>query len=113
MLNLPFAARRLYDTSGKEHHNLSSLARDQLAYVSCGEAWSDPTLSKAEQQRRYLLNNLASDVKQIQQFVALREPQSMFFERKILLENQQKLHYLQNIYMYVLPTTSCIYKHYT
>ena len=30
----------------------------------------------------------------------------MFFERKILLENQQKLHYLQNIYIYVQLTTS-------
>ena len=36
-----------------------------------------------------------------------------FFERKILLENQQKLHYLQNIYIYVHPTTSYICKHYT
>ena len=25
----------------------------------------------------------------------------IFFERKILLENQQKLHYLQNIYIYI------------
>ena len=38
---------------------------------------------------------------------------NIFFERKILLENQQKLHYLQNIYMYVHPTTSYICKHYT
>ena len=31
-----------------------------------------------------------------------------FFEKKILFENQHKLRYI-----YVHPTTSCIYKHYT
>ena len=35
-----------------------------------------------------------------------------FFYRKILIVNQQTLHYLQNIYIYVHLTTSCIYKHY-
>ena len=74
MLDLPFAARRLYDEFGKEHFSLTTLTRDQLVYVSCGEAWSDPNLSKAEQQRRYLLANLAGDVAQIRQFVALRDP---------------------------------------
>ena len=78
MLNLPFAARRLYDQTGQEHFNLVALRRDQLVYVSCGDAWNDPTLSKSEQQRRYLLNNLACDVKQIQQFVFLRDPQSKY-----------------------------------
>ena len=76
MLDLPFAARRLFDQSGREYFSLRGLSRDQLVYVSCGEAWSDPNLSKAEQQRRYLLANLASDVEQIRQFVALRKPQS-------------------------------------
>ena len=42
--------------------------------MSCGEPWTDPTLSKAEQQRRYLLANLAADVAQIRQYVALRNP---------------------------------------
>ena len=34
----------------------------------------------------------------------------IFFERKILLENQEKLHNLQNIHIYVglQPTISCI-----
>ena len=80
MLDLPFAARRLFDGEGKEHFTLQSLTRDQLVYVSCGEPWSDPNLSKAEQQRRYLLANLASDVTQMRQFMALRNPQSKKFD---------------------------------
>ena len=40
-----------------------------------------------------------------------RQNASCFFERKILLETHQKVHYLQNICIYVHPTTSCIYKH--
>ena len=78
MLDLPFAARRLFDQSGKEHFSLRSLERDAIVYVTCGEAWSDPSLSKAEQQRRHLLSNLGRDVSQIQQFVALRNPQSKY-----------------------------------
>ena len=46
-------------------------------------------------------------------FIGRRIVLLSIFERKILLENQQKLHYLQNIYMYVHPTTSYICKHYT
>ena len=78
MLDLPFAARRLFDEGGKEHFNLRSLQRDQLVYVSTGEPWSDPNLSKAEQQRRYLLSNLSADVAQIKQFVNLRDPASKY-----------------------------------
>ena len=76
LLSLPFAARRLFDETGKEHFSLVNLARDQLVYVSCGEAWTDPTLSKAEQQRRFLLSNLASDVAKIRHFVNLRQANS-------------------------------------
>ena len=76
MLSLPFAARRMFDEKGCEHSTLTNLSRDELVYISCGEAWTDPTMTKAEQQRRYLLNNLAADVKQIYQYVALRDPQS-------------------------------------
>jgi hypothetical protein len=71
---LPFAARRLFDENGEEHFTLKALNRDQLVYVTCGEAWSDPKMNKAEQQRHYLLANLSSDVAQIRQFVALRDP---------------------------------------
>ena len=81
LLDLPFAARRLFDESGKEHFSLVNLSRDQLIYVSCGEAWSDPTLSKAEQQRRFLLSNLASDVSQIRHFVNLRHADSMYSKK--------------------------------
>ena len=77
-LSLPFAARRLYDESGKEIQNLSSLQRDQQVYVSCGEAWSDPKLSYSEQQRRAVLTNLASDIARIRQYCALRDPRGTF-----------------------------------
>ena len=78
MLDLPFAARRLFDQEGKEQFSLRNLERDQIMYVTCGEAWSDPNLSKAEQQRRHLLANLGRDVSQIRQFVGLRNPDSKF-----------------------------------
>lgn len=79
MLDLPFAARRLFDSEGKEHFTLHALKRDDLVYVSCGEPWSNPNLSKAEQQRRHLLANLASDVTQMRQFMALRNPKGKSF----------------------------------
>lgn len=72
-LNLPFAARRLFDDEGREHFTLKDLSRDQLVYITCGEAWIDPHISKAEAQRRFLLTNLASDLAQIRQFCALRD----------------------------------------
>ncbi|ELU06637.1 hypothetical protein CAPTEDRAFT_220130 [Capitella teleta] len=80
MLDLPFAARRLFDQNGKEHFSLRSLERDQVMYVTCGEAWADPSLSKAEQQRRHLLANLNRDLDQIRQFVLLRNPSSLVLE---------------------------------
>ena len=79
-MDLPFAARRIFDQNGKEHFSLRSLRRDELIYVSCGEPWTDPTLSKAEQQRRYLLANLAADVSQIRQYVALRNPKGKIID---------------------------------
>ncbi|XP_052801857.1 doublecortin domain-containing protein 1-like [Mya arenaria] len=75
LLNLPFAGRRLYDNGGNEHFTLKTLKRDQLVYVSCGEIWTDPMLSKVEQQRRYLLSQLAQDVAKMRQFAALRNPE--------------------------------------
>ena len=89
LLDLPFAARRIFDQNGKEHFSLSSLRRDELIYVSCGESWTDPTLSKAEQQRRYLLANLAADVAQIRQYVALRNPKGKIvdFFQQVLQRN--------------------------
>ncbi|XP_064601230.1 doublecortin domain-containing protein 1-like [Liolophura sinensis] len=80
LLDLPFAARRLFDEKGKEHFNLQDLSRDQFVHVTCGEAWSDPTVTKAEQQRRFLLSQLSQDVSQIRQFCALRNPEGFSLE---------------------------------
>ncbi|XP_070543245.1 doublecortin domain-containing protein 1-like isoform X3 [Ptychodera flava] len=74
LLNLPFAARRLFTKEGNEQFTLTELERDQLVFVSCGEFWSDPKLSKSEQQRRFLLANLTSDIQQMRQYCALRDP---------------------------------------
>ncbi|XP_077995160.1 doublecortin domain-containing protein 1-like isoform X2 [Glandiceps talaboti] len=80
LLNLPFAARRVFDKDGKEHFTLAELERDQNVYVSCGEPWNDPKLSKSEQQRRFLLANLTSDVQQMKQYCALRNPTNLVME---------------------------------
>ncbi|XP_071104619.1 doublecortin domain-containing protein 1-like [Haliotis cracherodii] len=80
LLDLPFAARRMFDETGVEHFTLQSLQRDQLVFVTCGEQWSDPKLNKTEQQRRFLLSQLSTDVAKIRQFVALRDPQGFVME---------------------------------
>jgi len=76
VLDLPFSARRVFDKKGVEHFNLSTLSRDDLVYVTCGEPWSNPTLSKSEQQRHFLLSNIAADVAQMKQFLKLRNADS-------------------------------------
>ena len=76
LLDLPFAGRRLFDENGVEYFNLSTLRRDQVVYVTCGEPWSDPKLSKSEQQRHFLLANLASDVSQIRHYIQLSQAHS-------------------------------------
>ena len=78
MLNLPFAGRRLFDEKGNEHFSLKTLKRDQLVYVTCGEIWSDPRLSKMEQHRRNLLSQLAQDVTKMRQYASLRNPESKY-----------------------------------
>lgn len=80
LLNLPFAARRLFDHRGKEHHNLDNLQRDQLVYASCGEVWKNPELSTQEQQRRVVLAMLAADIDAIRQFCTLRDPESKSYD---------------------------------
>ncbi|XP_019624711.1 PREDICTED: uncharacterized protein LOC109470271 [Branchiostoma belcheri] len=77
LMDLPFAARRLFDDNGKEHGTLAELKRDQVVFVSCGEVWVDPKLTESERQRRTLLANLASDVAQIKHYVALRNPEEL------------------------------------
>ena len=73
-LNLPFAARRVFSHEGTEFTCLDDIERDQLVFVSCGEAFADPNLSSQEQQRRMLLATLAGDIDAIRQYVFLREP---------------------------------------
>ena len=78
VLDLPFSARRLFDKRGVEHFNLAGLTRDEMVYVTCGEPWSDPKLSKSEQQRHFLLSNIAADVAQMKHFLRLRNTDSAF-----------------------------------
>ncbi|KAL5007685.1 hypothetical protein ScPMuIL_016491 [Solemya velum] len=80
MLDMPFAARRMFDEKGNEHFDLQNLKRDQLVFISCGEPWMDPRLTRAEQQRRTLLSQLSSDVGKIRQFCALRNPEKYVLE---------------------------------
>nr|KAG5692334.1 hypothetical protein BaRGS_033199 [Batillaria attramentaria] len=80
LLNLPFAARRIFDEDGVEHFTLQSLKRDQVVYVSCGEPWSDPQLTREEQRRRLLLSQLSSDVSKMRQYCALRNPENFVVE---------------------------------
>lgn len=75
---MPFAARRLFDAEGREHHTLKDLNRDELVYATCGEVWIDPKISKAESQRRILLTSLSSDIAQIRQFCALRDTEGFY-----------------------------------
>ncbi|CAH1258969.1 DCDC1 [Branchiostoma lanceolatum] len=77
LMDLPFAARRLFDDNGKEHSTLTDVKRDQVVFVSCGETWVDPKLTESERQRRTLLANLASDVAQIRHYVTLRNPEEL------------------------------------
>jgi len=74
LCNLPFAARRLFDEHGTELFDLTLIPRDSYVYVTCGEQWIDPELTKAEQQRRLLLAYLSNDVRMIYFYCALRNP---------------------------------------
>ncbi|CAF0809708.1 unnamed protein product [Rotaria sordida] len=74
LCNLPFAARRLFDIHGTELFDLTSIERDSFIYVTCGEQWIDPELTKAEQQRRLLLAYLSNDVRMIAFYCSLRNP---------------------------------------
>lgn len=72
-LNLPFAARRLFTSDGKEVKSLGSLEKNELVYVSCGENWNNPSVSYAENQKRLLLASLAADVAKIRNYVDLKK----------------------------------------
>uniref|UniRef100_A0A8C4X559 Doublecortin domain containing 1 n=1 Tax=Erpetoichthys calabaricus TaxID=27687 RepID=A0A8C4X559_ERPCA len=71
ILNLPFAARRLFDADGRELTDLKVTQRDQLVYVSCGEKFIDPKLSVAEYKKRIILSNLESDISLIRNYWAM------------------------------------------
>nr|XP_039274440.1 doublecortin domain-containing protein 1-like [Styela clava] len=74
LLNLPFAARRIFNDRGVEVYSLRKLKRNQVVFVTCGETWQNPTVTKSEAQRRQLLAKLTADVKKINDYCILREP---------------------------------------
>ncbi|XP_057637206.1 doublecortin domain-containing protein 1 [Chionomys nivalis] len=80
ILNLPSAARRLFDEKGKEIFSLNDLQRDELVYVSCGEAWINPDLSIAQQRKQVLLRSLESDVSKIKTFCSLCKEEALVLE---------------------------------
>ncbi|XP_041132278.1 doublecortin domain-containing protein 1-like [Polyodon spathula] len=80
LLNLPFAARRLFDKEGNEITLLKDVVRDQLVFVSCGEQWIDPQLTMAERRKRMILNNLESDISQIRNYCAMRSNGGLVLE---------------------------------
>ncbi|XP_024304246.1 doublecortin domain-containing protein 1 isoform X12 [Homo sapiens] len=80
ILNLPSAARRLYNEKGKEIFALKDLQRDELVYVSCGELWINPDLSIAQQKKQIFLRNLESDIAKIQIFCSTHKIEALVLE---------------------------------
>ncbi|KAB0370916.1 hypothetical protein FD755_017325, partial [Muntiacus reevesi] len=80
ILNLPSAARRLFNEKGKEIFTLKELQRDELVYVSCGEHWINPDLSTAQQKKQIFLRNLASDISKIQTFCSMHKIEALVLE---------------------------------
>uniref|UniRef100_A0A671EK97 Doublecortin domain containing 1 n=1 Tax=Rhinolophus ferrumequinum TaxID=59479 RepID=A0A671EK97_RHIFE len=80
ILNLPSAARRLFNEKGKEIFTLKDLQRDELVYVSCGEHWINPDLSIAQQKKQTFLRNLAADISKIQTFCSTRKVEALVLE---------------------------------
>lgn len=68
----------MFDTRGIEIFDLTSIPRDSYVYVTCGENWIDPALTKAEEQRRLLLANLSHDIRKMFFFCAMRHPKGRF-----------------------------------
>ncbi|XP_022362915.1 uncharacterized protein LOC111149926 [Enhydra lutris kenyoni] len=80
ILNLPSAARRLFNEKGKEIFALKDLQRDELVYASCGEHWINPDVSTAQQKKQIFLRNLASDISKIQTFCSIRKIEALVLE---------------------------------
>ncbi|XP_069927699.1 doublecortin domain-containing protein 1 isoform X2 [Oryctolagus cuniculus] len=91
ILNLPSAARRLFNEKGKEIFALRDLQRDELVYVSCGEPWINPDVATAQQKQRILLRNLASDVSKMQVFCSTRKPEALVLEVQSDIASGSKL----------------------
>ncbi|RDD44661.1 Doublecortin domain-containing protein 5 [Trichoplax sp. H2] len=74
-LELPFAARRVFDIQGKELLNLDAIEADEtILYISCGENWVDPKSIKMETKKKELLTILMHDVDKLKYFCSLRHP---------------------------------------
>lgn len=84
-MNFFLLSRRLFDKNGKELFSLRSLKRDQIVYVSSGDWWIDPRMTKTEGQRRQLLAKLSHDVAMISAFCDLRNPKSEFIYKLWLI----------------------------
>ncbi|KAM8812686.1 doublecortin domain-containing protein 1 [Rhynchonycteris naso] len=80
MLNLPSAARRLFNDKGQEIFTLKDLQRDELVYISRGEHWIDPDLSIAQQRKQIFLRNLASDISKIKTFCNTHKIEALVLE---------------------------------
>ncbi len=75
-LCLPFAARRLFDTNGNEHFDLTFMnnksdTESKYVYVSCGEGWIDTVLSAMEKNSNLSLTKLMDDFKKIYHYCCL------------------------------------------
>lgn len=62
----------MFDSTGKEKFRLEDFEKNDLVHVSCGDNWSDPNVSLAEQQKRLLLTNLSSDVAKMNHYIYLK-----------------------------------------
>nr|XP_042131796.1 doublecortin domain-containing protein 1 isoform X2 [Peromyscus maniculatus bairdii]XP_042131797.1 doublecortin domain-containing protein 1 isoform X2 [Peromyscus maniculatus bairdii]XP_042131798.1 doublecortin domain-containing protein 1 isoform X2 [Peromyscus maniculatus bairdii]XP_042131799.1 doublecortin domain-containing protein 1 isoform X2 [Peromyscus maniculatus bairdii] len=91
VLNLPSAARRLFNEKGKEIFSLNNLQRDELVYVSCGEHWINPDLSIAQQRKQVFLRSLESDVSKIKTFCSMCKVEALVLEVQSELVSGGKL----------------------
>ncbi|XP_035302749.1 doublecortin domain-containing protein 1 isoform X1 [Cricetulus griseus] len=80
ILNLPSAARRLFNEKGREIFSLNDLQRDEQVYVSCGEHWINPDLSIAQQRKQVFLRSLELDVSKIKTFCSMRKVEALVLE---------------------------------
>ena len=99
-------------TTGNDYLLQHNKTGTTFNFVSVNEVYIDDVINKLKNKSSYGYDTISNKHIKYARNV-LTKPSFFLKKRKILLENQQKLPYLQNIYIYVHPTTSCIYKHYT